>query len=232
MSLMLNCQWIKCVGDIINKYNNVIDFIVILFLIAFAFCIAKKKTTGIKPFILVCTNFIALIFSIAALCMTHPNQLGFDYIGAIVGILALLVTVLIGWNIYQLVDVKGIRKDFEELKKSCKSDIDKLKKMQSIIDVRGGNKDKCAIICYKSHKENSTINDEIEKFYKSLGMEVSLVTMRLDGENKYIFFNGGLNDVYTEYLKTMLTSKFDLDSIDISYKSIEEIGVMSGILVK
>ena len=96
MSLLLNCQWFECFCDIINKYNDVIDFIVFLFLIAFAFYMAKKKTTGIKPCILVCTNFLALIFSIAALCMTHPNQLGFDYIGVIVGILALLVTILIG----------------------------------------------------------------------------------------------------------------------------------------
>ena len=125
MNLLLNCQGFKCICDFINKYNDVIDFIVFLFLIAFAFYMAKKKTTGIKPCILVCTNFLALIFSIAALCMTHPNQLGFDYIGAIVGILALLVTVLIGWNIYQLVDVKGIRKDFEAYKEDVKADINR-----------------------------------------------------------------------------------------------------------
>ena len=125
MSLLLNCQWFECFCDIINKYNDVIDFIVFLFLIAFAFYMAKKKTTGIKPCILVCTNFLALIFSIAALCMTHPNQLGFDYIGVIVGILALLVTILIGWNIYQLVDVKGIRKEFEAYKEDVKADINR-----------------------------------------------------------------------------------------------------------
>ena len=104
--------------------------------------------------------------------------------------------------------------------------------MQSIIDVRGGNKGKCAIIDYKPHKENSTVNSEIEKFYKSLGLEVSLVTMRLDGKDKYVFFNGGLNDVYTEYLKITLKSKFNLENVGISYKSIEEIGAMSEIPTK
>jgi hypothetical protein len=41
-----------------------------------------------------------------------------DYIGVIVGILSLLVTVLIGWNIYIALDIK---KEWEKYKK----DIDK-----------------------------------------------------------------------------------------------------------
>ena len=32
------------------------------------------------------------------------NDLGFDYLGLIVGVLSLLVTILIGWNIYTLID--------------------------------------------------------------------------------------------------------------------------------
>lgn len=62
IGLMLNCQWIKCIGDIINKYNDVIDVAVFLILILFVIYFAKKKATGIKSFILVCTNFLALFF--------------------------------------------------------------------------------------------------------------------------------------------------------------------------
>ena len=45
---------------------------------------------------------ISILVSIIALCRTYPHtsDLGMDYQGIIVGILALLVTVLIGWNIY------------------------------------------------------------------------------------------------------------------------------------
>lgn len=35
---------------------------------------------------------------------------GYDYLGIIVGILSLLVTVLLGWNIFQLIDLKEMRK--------------------------------------------------------------------------------------------------------------------------
>lgn len=42
---------------------------------------------------------LSLILSIISLCNSHPRTDGLDYIGVIVGILSLLVTVLIGWQI-------------------------------------------------------------------------------------------------------------------------------------
>lgn len=42
---------------------------------------------------------LSLVFSIISLCNSHPCTSGLDYIGAIVGILSLLVTILIGWQI-------------------------------------------------------------------------------------------------------------------------------------
>lgn len=85
-----------------------------------------------EKWFLILTSGISLVCAITSICCTYPrivdatkNELGFDYIGVIVGILALLVTVLIGWNIYQLVDVKGIRKDFEAYKEDVKSDINR-----------------------------------------------------------------------------------------------------------
>lgn len=47
---------------------------------------------------------LSLAMSIFALCRSLPREAGVDYMGVIVGILALLVTVLIGWNIYTVVD--------------------------------------------------------------------------------------------------------------------------------
>ena len=199
---------------------------------------AYKVTLNTRMFILDGKQLvkISLILSVSSfyIVLGEANN-GLKMDNAIT-VLSILVTILIGWNIYTIIDIKGIRKEFEELKKSCVNDIAELKKMQSIIDVRGGNKDKCAIIdCHPKNSQGfdiSSVNTEIEKFYESLGLDVSLVTMQFNSKDNHIFFNGGLNDVYTEYLKTMLTSKFDLDSIDISYKSIEEIGAMFGILVK
>lgn len=62
---------------------------------------------------------ISILVSIIALCRTYPHtsDLGMDYQGIIVGILALLVTVLIGWNIYTIIDFNKARKDVDDMKK-------------------------------------------------------------------------------------------------------------------
>ena len=55
---------------------------------------------------------ISLLFSTFALCRTYPRyisyeecNLGFDYMGVIVGALALLVGFLVAWQIYKTIDV-------------------------------------------------------------------------------------------------------------------------------
>lgn len=58
---------------------------------------------------------ISLTFSIISLCNSQPRTSGLDYIGVIVGILSLLVTILIGWNIYTVID---FNKKKEELAKN------------------------------------------------------------------------------------------------------------------
>ncbi len=47
---------------------------------------------------------VSLVLSVIAICRSLPRTAGLDYIGVIVGILALLVTALITWNIYSVVD--------------------------------------------------------------------------------------------------------------------------------
>ncbi|MGM9805855.1 MAG: hypothetical protein ACI3Z7_05405 [Candidatus Aphodosoma sp.] len=69
-------------------------------------------------------SLAAIIMSIVALADTHPRVLysangktvvlGFDYIGVIVGILALLVTCLVAWNIWQVFDTKNTVRKAEE----------------------------------------------------------------------------------------------------------------------
>lgn len=45
------------------------------------------------------------------------EELQFDYIGAIVGILSLLVTALLTWNIYTVIDTKNIKKKYKSLER-------------------------------------------------------------------------------------------------------------------
>lgn len=63
----------------------------------------------------------SLVASVTAICRTCPRtELDFDYIGLIVGILALLVTMLIGWQIYNAMNldrkVSDIKKEYDGLK--------------------------------------------------------------------------------------------------------------------
>ena len=89
-----------------------------------------------------CCNIVNLVFSIInlllliacfvfiALKFPAKCDLDFDYYGVIVGILSLLVTVLIGWNIYSAVDIK---KSFSDLKRITE---DKSKELSHEIEQR------------------------------------------------------------------------------------------------
>lgn len=56
---------------------------------------------------------VSIVGSVIAICISayRTDSLGFDYQGVIVGILALLVTVLIGWQIFMIFDIKRIKDD-------------------------------------------------------------------------------------------------------------------------
>jgi hypothetical protein len=56
-------------------------------------------------------SIVAIFISCVAICNVAPRQLGFDYIGVIVGILALLVTTLIGWQIVQYIFAENKMRD-------------------------------------------------------------------------------------------------------------------------
>lgn len=71
---------------------------------------------------------IAIIFSIVALCNTCPRLIsedepGFDYMGVIVGVLSLLVALLIGWNIYNALDLNKKISDSVKKNKTMREDI-------------------------------------------------------------------------------------------------------------
>lgn len=79
---------------------------------------SRTKTLVICSFII---SIIAILFSIISLCPSIPraindDNLQFDYLGLIIGILSLLITALIGWNIFQLIDFKEKTNQIDELK--------------------------------------------------------------------------------------------------------------------
>lgn len=61
---------------------------------------------------------VSLVLNVIMVCMLCPrhiseNNLGFDYMGVIVAALAALITLLIGWNIYSVIDMKNLKEETE-----------------------------------------------------------------------------------------------------------------------
>lgn len=63
-------------------------------------------------------SVVAIVISIVAVCFAtyRSPDLDFDYQGVLVGILSMLVTVLIGWQIYTFIDINKKSKELEEAK--------------------------------------------------------------------------------------------------------------------
>lgn len=105
---------------------------------------------------------ISIMVSVAALCRTYPHtsDLGMDYQGVIVGMLALLVTILIGWQIYTAINVKEELKDIKDLRRE-------INKQERDIYIRPTNNlfefQSAMFMMYDNKKEKS--NSDIFQLY-------------------------------------------------------------------
>ena len=63
-------------------------------------------------------SFIAIILSIVAICVSYPRNedSSLDYIGIIVGILGALVAILVGWHLYNALNLKELVNQTEKAK--------------------------------------------------------------------------------------------------------------------
>ena len=132
-----------------------------------------------------CLSIAAIICSVVAICVSLPSapELGIDYIGVIVGILSLLVTMLIGLQIWNVIAIdKKIDGKVKQTSDSLTESINVTKKemieyiekaneksqteiMTSLLFIQGDN------FLFKSQFENAllryldVISDIIEKPY-------------------------------------------------------------------
>lgn len=62
-------------------------------------------------------SLAAILLSIISICIAawRSPGLSFDYQGVLVSVLSILVTILIGWNIYTLIDIKSTKDKIEEI---------------------------------------------------------------------------------------------------------------------
>lgn len=85
-------------------------------------------------------SLIAIVLSIVAICVTYPRSQdsGLDYIGIIIGILGVLVTVLVGWQLYNALNLKELvdqtKKAKEDAIEAKETALSKVETIQQRID--------------------------------------------------------------------------------------------------
>jgi hypothetical protein len=124
-----------------------------------------KKYRNIVILIL---SVISTIISIIAICRVCPNtsELGLDYQGIIVGILALLVTVLIGWQIFSVIDIRKIKDDvlnmnMENYIRSERNSVEiQMSLSQYYLDRGLETNDRIAVFKYLLHSISTIVHQE------------------------------------------------------------------------
>lgn len=81
----------------------------------------KERTT-----LAIILSSIAIFFSIVALYTSRPYNWALDFVGVIISVLTLLVTLLVGWNIYTVVDFK---REIEDVKKETETKLNDQKEI-------------------------------------------------------------------------------------------------------
>lgn len=86
-----------------------------------------------NSFLLLFVFLLSLALAIYAPRVIDGRNLGFDYMGVIVAVLAILVTTLIGWNIYNVISIK---KEVGDFKRRHQHSILKLERRYNISEAR------------------------------------------------------------------------------------------------
>lgn len=60
-------------------------------------------------------SFLAIFFSVIAIYTSQPYNWKLNFVGLAIAILTILVTILIGWNIYSVLDLKGYKRKYNQL---------------------------------------------------------------------------------------------------------------------
>lgn len=86
-----------------------------------------------------CTSLIAIAMSVTAICLSLPTEkpIGIDYMGVLVGILSILVTILVGWQIWSAISIeKKINERVEDARNSLTEAIEKTREDLGIAGAR------------------------------------------------------------------------------------------------
>lgn len=125
-------------------------------------------------------SFASIIMAIIALAKCAPSsQLHADYIGVIVGILALLVTALVGWQIYNAIGMQEAVKKFDRLQK----DFEESNRLLKLQDQRNITLIEAFALYYEAEKENDSIATKYRIYVEAL---LSFIQSNVPIGNQYV----------------------------------------------
>lgn len=154
-------------------------------------------------------NAIAILISITSLCFSffRCEPMEADWIGILVGILCSLVTVLIGWQIYSIIDFKERAKELIQIKENLNLLSDGVSQAASV-----------------SYWALFTMFDKNKEYQGAITSLVSMIQWLLNDVRSNIEV-GNFNKAKTELKKSIkgLKNKYESNNCEILKKSINEI---------
>jgi hypothetical protein len=122
-----------------------------------------------------CLSIAAIICSVVAICVSLPStpELGIDYIGVIVGILSLLVTMLIGWQIWNVIAIdKKIRNEVNKARSSFVKETEVIKDSSYIALQK--LQFKTELVNVESYMSNSSFDRVVESIRTLLDSAIAI----------------------------------------------------------
>lgn len=122
-----------------------------------------------------CLSITAIICSVVAICVSLPSapELGIDYIGVIVGILSLLVTMLIGWQIWNVIAIdKKIRNEVNKARSSFVKETEVIKDSSYIALQK--LQFKTELVNVESYMSNSSFDRVVESIRTLLDSAIAI----------------------------------------------------------
>lgn len=143
-----------------------------------------KTSSKSSQLIIFFLSLIALIISLYSLLASRAFTRDADIIGIAVALLCGLVTLLIGWNIYNIIDIKGLRDQIDGYKKVAEDNSNKTIKqtshylsttLLSIADLMG--------MQFKDSIKNNIGNSEL--FYKAIKYRLQAADVTVEKNDDY-----------------------------------------------
>lgn len=111
-------------------------------------------------------SVVAITLSIVSICKTYPTQnQGLDYWGLILGVLALLITILVGWQIFSIINFQSAQKEIQDAKTSFQKAEEEIKTSRKEI--------------VNLHDEARQLKDEAQTYYNINQLEIKELAAKI-----------------------------------------------------